>query len=289
MAAIRLSDLRPDELERQLERRPALILPTGTIEWHSHHLPLGLDGLKADALAATAAERSDAILGPLSWWAAGGVPFPYTLRLPTEMVAELFGEVLIQFARFGFRTIVVLNGHYGLDNTIAVRRAAVVCMQATGAAVFPVAEYELLLDLGASGDHAGVWETSLLWAERPDLVHLDELDPDTPLPGVIGQDPRGVASVALGREGIESVARGIAAIVERGSAHQAADNEKLLTAVDTGLQALHRLAALRAARGKSDAPPVATPAWLEHVRALHAGRYAEAADAAQRKLSDLAA
>jgi hypothetical protein len=33
-------------------------------------------------------------------------------------------------------------------------------------------------------------------------------------------------------------------------------------------------------------PPVQTPAWLDHCRALHAGRYAEAAAAAERKLRE---
>lgn len=289
MPPVRLSELLPIQLERRLEVRPALILPIGTIEWHSHHLPLGLDGLKADALAAEIADRSGAVLGPLSWWAAGGVPFPYTLRLPTEPVSDLLREVLIQSARFGFRAIMVLNGHYGLDNTIAVRRAAVECMRISGTAVFTVAEYELLTALGARGDHAGVWETSLLWAQRPDLVQLERLEPDAPLPGVIGADPRGTASPELGRQGIEAIVSQAAEIIDRGCKHGPSENEQLLTAADTGLQALQHLARLRSSQPKSSVPPVQTPAWIEHVTALHAGRYQEATSAAQRKWDDPAA
>ena len=43
-----LTELFPDEIAAALERAPILLLPLGTIEWHSHHLPLGLDGLVAD-------------------------------------------------------------------------------------------------------------------------------------------------------------------------------------------------------------------------------------------------
>ena len=70
----------------------------------------------------------------------------------------------------GFRAICVVNGHYGLENSIAVRRAALAC---TGANVVPLADYELLTDLGATGDHAGVFETALLLPAAPDLVDLD--------------------------------------------------------------------------------------------------------------------
>jgi creatinine amidohydrolase len=289
MALARLSELLPAELERRLAERPALVLPVGTIEWHSHHLPLGLDGLKADALAAAVAERSRAVLGPLSWWAAGGVPFPYTLRLPTVLIGDLLREVLVQTARFGFKVILVLNGHYGLDDTIAVRRAAVAAMRTADVAVFPVAEYELLLELGARGDHAGVWETSLLWAQRPELVHLDDVAPTAELPGVLGGDPRGEASADKGRDGIEAIVAAAAALIERGCGQDRAANERLLTALQTGLGALEQLAELRAARSKSSVPPVQTQAWLDHVAALHAGDYEAATAAAQRKWADPAA
>ena len=42
----RLEELRPRELEARLAEKPALVLALGTIEWHSHHLPLGLDLLE---------------------------------------------------------------------------------------------------------------------------------------------------------------------------------------------------------------------------------------------------
>lgn len=100
-----------------------------------------------------------AVLAPISWWAAGGVPFPYTLRLPAGLIEGLLQAVTVQLVRMGFRSIVILNGHFGLENSIAVRRAALQCMQVTPATVMPVAEYEVLTDLGNRGDHAGIWES----------------------------------------------------------------------------------------------------------------------------------
>lgn len=282
----RLTELDPAGLDAALSRRPALVLPIGTIEWHSHHLPLGLDGIKAEGLGAAIADRAGAVLGPTTWWAAGGVPYPATLRLPGDLIGELLRAVALELVRIGFRALVLLNGHYGLENTIAVRQAAVDVMRATGAAVHPVAEYELLLDRGAEGDHAGVWETSLLWAVRDDLVRLDAVAAGEPLPGVIGADPRGTASAELGADGVAQVADRGAAIVDRLLAADALARERLLAALEAGQQALQRLASLRAARPKAQVPKVQTPAWLEHLEALHAGDYAAAAAAATRKWGD---
>ena len=123
----RLEELRPRELEARLAEQPALVMALGTIEWHSHHLPLGLDLLKAQAIAERVADRAGAVLAPPAWWAAGGVPQPYTLRLPAEVTEPPLAAVLEGFAAMGFEDILVVNGHYGLENSIAVRRAALAC------------------------------------------------------------------------------------------------------------------------------------------------------------------
>jgi creatinine amidohydrolase len=279
-----LDELRPDQLEECLRVAPVLVIPIGTIEWHSHHLPLGLDGLKAEAIAARVTERFGAILAPTSWWAAGGVPYPYTLRLPLDLVEALLAEVLVQFAAMGFRVIVLVNGHYGLENSLVVRRVAISCMRRTPTTVLPVAEYELLIDVGARGDHAGTWETSLLWAVRPDLVALEGA-PDS-LEGVVGDDPRGKASPDLGSEGIERVSEGIIRGIERCLRQDALARERLVGALEVSVKALEAIARLRMQLPRHEAPPVITPSWLKHLRSFHEGRYEDAAKHANEKLSN---
>jgi creatinine amidohydrolase len=273
----RLDELDPAGLEARLAARPALVIALGTIEWHSHHLPLGLDLLKAQAIAERAADRADAVLAPPAWWAAGGVAFPHTLRLPGELVEPLLAETLRQLAGIGFRAIAVVNGHYGLENSIVVRRAALAC---DGATVVPLADYELLTDLGARGDHAGVWETSLLWPVRPDLVRVDR---EGDLPGVTGDDPRQQASREKGEQGLELAAERIAAALERALRERP---EPFQDALRAGLAALERLWELRRELGREHAPPVQTPAWLRHLEALRDGDYAAARVAAEAKRAD---
>jgi creatinine amidohydrolase len=282
----RLAELAPRELEARLAEMPALLLPLGTLEWHSHHLPVGLDGLKAEAVAAAAAGRCGAMLAPTAWWAAGGVPFPWTLRLPGGLVEPLLEAALRQLAGMGFRVVAVVNGHYGLENTLVVRRAAAAVTRESGAVVLAVADYELLLGLGATGDHAGVFETALGLAARPELVHLDAVGVDEPLEGVIGDDPRGRADEQLGRRALDAAARTLAGAVERALAEPP---DAYLAALDAGNRALEQLWRLRAELPRDRVPPVQTGSWLEHVAALHEGRYADARAAAARKLADPAA
>jgi creatinine amidohydrolase len=273
----RLEELDPAGIEARLAEKPALVLALGTIEWHSHHLPLGLDLLKAAAIAEHTAERSGAVLAPPAWWAAGGVPFPYTLTLPGSLTEPVLAAVLQGFAAMGFRAICILNGHYGLENSIAVRRAALACESAT---VVPLADYELLTDLGARGDHAGIWETSLLMAVRPDLVRLDVTGE---LPGVIGDDPRGGASRELGEQGLELASTRAAAALDRALEEP---REPFATALRAGLHALEQVWRLRQERPREEVPPVQTSAWLRHLERFREGDWPGAKAAAEEKAAD---
>jgi creatinine amidohydrolase len=276
----RLEELFPTELDARLAQTPALLIPVGTIEWHGHHLPLGLDVLKADALAEAAAERCGAVVAPPTWLAAGGVPFPHTLKLPGALVEPLLTEAVVHFAEDGFRVVCLVNGHYGLENTLATKRAAANAMRRVDATVLAVADYELLIEEGARGDHAGEWETALLWAVRPDLVRLGDAGERQ---GVIGADPA-AASEAQGRAGLDAAAARLAAAVERALIE---DRSAYAAALDAGIGALEALWELRQRLPREQVPPVQTPPWLDHCRALHAGRYAEAEEAAAHKLAEI--
>lgn len=286
VSGLLLSEAHPRTLEQFITEGRPLILPMGTIEWHSHHLPLGLDGLKAESIARAAAERCDGVVAPTAWWAVGGVPFPYTLNLPAEIIQPVFTEVFVQYASFGFRTLVAVYGHYGVDNAIAVRRAAVDCMKRTRTTVLPIADYEVLVEVGARGDHAGIWETSLLWASRPDLIDLEALEPDRDLPGVAGDDPRGHASPELGAQAVEAAAERIAATVVDVGRCNGERRSRLLIALEAGLEALEALQNMRRSLPRADVPRVPTASWLAYLEAFLDGRYDEAVHHAARKRHD---
>ena len=276
----RLEELDPAALEARLEAKPALVLALGTIEWPSRHLPLGLDLLKAQELGERTAERAGAVLAPPAWWAAGGVPQPYTLRLSASVTEPVLAAVLESFAAMGFRAVCVVNGHYGLENSLAVRRAALSC---SSAPVVPFAASALLPALGATGDHAGVFETALLLPGRPDLVHLD-LDGD--LAGVIGEDPRGRATLELGERALDVASARAAAVLDRALREPRGPIADALAAAVAALEALWQL---REERPRDQVPPVATPAWIRHLEHFRDGAWDRAREAAEAKLDDPAA
>ena len=289
MSFYRLEELFPEQLQTRLELCPALVLSFGTIEWHSHHLPLGLDGLVAQALGEQVAERIGAVVAPVSYWAAGGVPYPYTLQLPGSLIEPLLLAIFEQFAAIGFRVIVALTGHFGLEQTLILKRAALQVMRHTSVAILPLTEYDLTTDLGYSGDHAGVGETSLLLALRPELVRLDAVPADAPLDGVLGIDPRGSASAARGRELFDHITEYTARFATRLLYHtSAAQHHEYIEALDIGVQVLERTMQKRQVQPKERVPAVTTPAYLAYSQAMAIGDYGAAQEHAKRKLHALA-
>lgn len=287
MALYRLEELFPDQLQARLDACPVLILPMGTIEWHSYHLPLGLDGLVAQAIGEEAARQSEAVLAPVSYWAVGGVPYPFTLNLTIEQIEPLLVASFEQFGTMGFRVIVAFTGHFGLDHTLTLKRAALTVMQRSPVTILPLTEYDLVTDV-YQGDHAGIGETSLLWSLRPDLVRLDHVPADQPLDGVIGTDPRGPANPEKGRELLQAIATRTAEVALRllrqTSPLQRSD---FMEAIRAGVAVLAKTSQQRQILPKKEVPSLTTPAYLAHCQALYAGDYRVAKAQAERKLANL--
>jgi creatinine amidohydrolase len=299
MSFYRIEELHPHELEKRLAEQPVLVLPVGTLEWHSHHLPLGLDTILAEEICRRIAGRLSAVLAPAGYWAVGGVPYPYTLDLPREPVEWLYEIALTQFAKMGFRVILAFTGHFGLAQTLALKRAAVKAMQACAdtqgckdmqccpAAILPLTEYDLTTDLGYDGDHAAQGETSLMLAVRPDLVRLEAVAAESPLEGIIGEDPRGRASAAHGAQLLEAIVERAAQMAQRFNVpDDLAQRPAYLAALQAGVSVLEEIQRQRLALSKAAAAPIVTPLYRQYCQAMAAGDYAQALDFAAKKLQD---
>jgi creatinine amidohydrolase len=173
----------PHEYRAAFAALPVCFLPLGTVEWHGEHDALGLDSLKAHALCVCAAELcGGGIVHPPLYGGVGGLDKPATIILEPEMswdtvLLRMWLERLCaEMHRLGFKGVIMLTGHYGHNQQIVVRETAVRMSQRLRIPVLGTPEYFLAQDIGYTGDHACVGETSLLMHLHPELVDLKRED-----------------------------------------------------------------------------------------------------------------
>lgn len=179
-----LENLSYIEVEEYLKRNDVLVLPTGVLEPHGRHLPLGTDGHCAGAVAEALAERLDALIAPCLHYGiidrlAG---YAGSSTLCDATYEAVLRETIDSFVTSGFRTIVVSNGHG--PNEAAIESVAQQFARRTNVRVIVVAWYALTAWIAEEmyadrGGHGGIQETSLMLTAHPELVkqHLyDEND-----------------------------------------------------------------------------------------------------------------
>lgn len=219
MATVEYDRMFVKDLRKVLAEKPVAYLPLGTLEMHGEHLSFGQDAIKAHELCKRAAERSGgAVLPPLHAGMQQTKSFNFgNIYISEALTLALYKEFMQELARIGFKAIVALTGHYPNGQVAVTKRAAADVMDLTGAWIVGLAEYELALDHGYTGDHAGKWETSLYWHLRPDLTRMENLPEDLAVPLVAAgpEDPRIHASQELGAETCAAIVDRLVAFVDR--------------------------------------------------------------------------
>jgi creatinine amidohydrolase len=195
MPKVRYEEMLPHEVVEAREKCPVAYIPIGGIEWHGEHNCLGLDTVKAHALAMRCAEVGGGVAMPALFWGENR----------ESHLMEANGDPNGKIAE-------KIAGHYPL---LRHARAACDWYSLDGKSqAWAVTGYELVRDqIPDAGDHAAGWETSLMMALRPELVDLGRLPEDRSLRAIGtggARDPRD-ASVEYGRQGVDAV---VTAIVE---------------------------------------------------------------------------
>ncbi|MFQ6040614.1 MAG: creatininase family protein [Candidatus Poribacteria bacterium] len=216
MTEVRWENLRPRAMEQRVNEYPVVYVPFGSLEWHGYHNPLGLDTIKARALCLRAAERGGGIVTPATFWPIGGMPHPWTVRMSAELIHQLAVAIYEQMAHVGFKVIIAVTGHYGVEQVLHIKKSALEVMYRSGLSIYALPEYEVAADEGYRGDHAAKWETSLTQALFPNLVDMSEAEPEgQPLDGVGGEDPRIHASAELGERTANLIVERLVAVADR--------------------------------------------------------------------------
>jgi mycofactocin system creatininase family protein len=152
----------------EIDGRPTLLVPVGSVEQHGPHLPLDTDTRIAAAVAARAATGALLVAPPVAYGASGEHEgFPGTVSIGHEALRLLLVELGRSAARWAGR-LVFVNGHGGNVSSL-VETVRLLRYEGRDAAWFACA---------AGGDaHAGRTETSLMLALDPSRVRLDLAEP----------------------------------------------------------------------------------------------------------------
>jgi creatinine amidohydrolase len=172
---LRYAELRPDELDEAWSKKPLAIIAWGALEWHGPHLPLGLDGIVAEAFAEKLAEANNGVLLPACWMPITTLPHPHSLQIRTEAMRLLLDDLLEGLYGSGARMVCIVSGHYAQGHEIELYEAALRAMEShSGYQVLAATPLEVLGD-DSLLDHAARWETAQLQSLRPELVKLEAL------------------------------------------------------------------------------------------------------------------
>jgi len=218
---LRYEEARPEQMRVMLKESPVAYIPFGALEWHGEHGPLGLDGLKAHCLCEAAASRTGGVVFPAVYWGAfDTVRFPFTFNFSQSGMQELVRESLVQIDDWGFRFIMLLTGHYPPSFQKLLREECRLHNKTGKTLAMGAPEQVFATDIKYLGDHAGMWETSIMMAMHPELIDLSRMPKGLSAPerykqyGVMGEDPAEKASPELGRMAIAHIADKLAKLVE---------------------------------------------------------------------------
>lgn len=197
MREVRWERMFPDQLEAAFTDCPLVWFTYGLCEPHGPHNAVGLDSLKAHAIACAAARTHGGIVAPPDYWhihEIGGyalwseraVGQPERSWLTCVPPWQHFKNILYQIRQadtLGFHGALLITGHYG-PNWKDLKTLIDLVQPYVGTRLYGLPDFEanqpgFAGDGNSGGDHAGRVETSLLWAAHPECVDITRLpDPD---------------------------------------------------------------------------------------------------------------
>lgn len=218
------TDLHPDALAAIQKATPIAYLPWGALEWHGPHLPLGVDGIIAQAMAERMIKRTGGVLFPTTWWPVTPVPHQASVSIRGSVVRALWDDIFIKLVRAEWKIVVLVNCHYAQGHELLLIESAEEAINQYGLLVLAVPSLAMIDPTML--DHAGLWETSLMMALRPDLVNLQALGAGRLKPsesGIVGKDPRGTATPGLGKHALNIAVEWMVKAIEQLVAEQKTD------------------------------------------------------------------
>lgn len=199
------------EVREEISRgRDTVVIAFGATEQHGPHMALATDRVLGEELTSRIADALDAFAAPAVPFGCSShhLAFPGTISLEEETFKAIVADVVSSLAQGGFKRIILLPSHGGnfaplkaaleeLEPPDGVQLDAITDLAALGAIAQHGVEAHHV-PMGEGGLHAGEWETSMMLAVRPELVHMDRGEP-----GYTGDPAQAVG--ALFSQGVDAL------------------------------------------------------------------------------------
>jgi creatinine amidohydrolase len=195
MRDVRWERMFPDELERAFAECPLVYFAYGLCEPHGPQNAVGLDALKAHAIACAAARAHGGIVAPPDYWHihesggyaqwafrnVGEVQRTWLTCMPAWQHFKNVCYHIRMADTLGFHAAILITGHYG-PNWQDLKTLVELVQPRVGARLYSLPDWEANQpgfdnDGKSGGDHAGKIETSLLWALEPACVDMSRVPP----------------------------------------------------------------------------------------------------------------
>jgi len=157
------------EVKQYVEKKPAIILPVGSIEQHGPILPIETDLRIAEETAKRVAEKLDLLIAPPITYASSleHSRFPGTITVNPKTLIDTVTEIGKSLKNSGFTHLFIINGHAG--NSGALDTAARILKKEENLETYVFNLQEMLAGiakdmniLGNLREHAGVVEVSIM-------------------------------------------------------------------------------------------------------------------------------
>ncbi len=195
MEKVKLNELSWPEVAEVLKRPNVVLLPVGSMEQHSLHLPLNVDSCCATYIAEQAAKKVTGdgnirvLVAPAieyTWVQGDFSKFPGTIGVSVDTLLLVIGDIIRGFISQGFNTIILVNGHFpnSAPLSLALGKTSIEFPE-TG--LYLVDWWKLGFDViprirksSELGFHADELETSLMLVIQPENVHMEKAVEDRP-------------------------------------------------------------------------------------------------------------
>jgi len=155
------SELYDPEFRKLIKsKKPTVIIPVGSLEQHGAHLPITTDSDIVTEIASRLAKKDNFIALPTISY---GISFEheplFNASVTTTALRATLSNIIISLVKNGVRSILILNGHHGNENTTKTFQSSLYEMRG-----IKVRSYSYWRFMKHEFDHAGFVETSLMLA-----------------------------------------------------------------------------------------------------------------------------